>query len=1052
MQPRVILSSLVLLALLAPALFAQGAGGTILGTITDSSGAVVVNAEVVIRNVATGAVRTMKTNEQGFFSAPDLNPGGYEMHVTAQGFDTEVLPGLILTVGAELTVNPRLRVGNISEKVEVTGAAAAVELTTSMLSHVVDEHTITELPLNGRDWTQLATLQPGVAVVKSQNTGDTLRVQRGQGVQMTISGGRPAENNYRVNGISINDYANTAPGSSLGVNLGVDAIQEFSVLTSTFSSEYGRTAGGVVNAVTRSGANAVHGAGYYFHRNSALDARNFFDRTSSPPPFRRHQFGGSAGGPIKRDKTFWFVDYEGFRESLGITTTSKVPSPAARNGTLVSKGVTSQVQIDGAVKPYLAIYPLPNAGLTSDPNVGLFAIAGQRVSHENFVTTRMDHRFSERDSLNGVFLYDNGLVNNPDEFNNKPQLEPSRRYLATLEESHVFDSSHINSFRLGMSRSDASYGYYTTTYNPLLKDPSLGFIPGHNIGILRVTGLSDFTGGVGRGSGSIFNYTSYQLFDDFYWTHGIHSIKMGFNAEDIRYNADSADSSEGDLRFNSISDFLTNKPFTILALLPGSDTIRGIRQAVIGGYFQDDIRWRKNLTINLGVRYEMVTNPKENHGRLASLKNLTDPTATVGPLFNNNPTLRNFEPRVGFSWDPFGDGKTSIRSGFGIFDILPLPYVLVNEAARSTPFYLGGQGVNLPPGSFPTGAYKLLGPTTLRTVYVQPNPSRSYKLQWNLNIQRDLGRDFTISAGYVGARGVHLPWRNNNMDTVLPTKTDVGYVYPTNGKLLNTNFGRIGGEQFNADSNYNALQVGLRKRLGHGFQGQVSYTWQKSIDTASGAFSSNEYANTVGIPVPFDTRINRGLSDFDVEHVFSANYLWDLPKPSSWTGPAAWLTSGWQLGGIFSATSGQPFTALISGDAAGSLMGNDSMQRPIPICSKETTGKISGWINFACFAAPPAHIVSKNIVGRNTLIGPDLFDVDLSLFKNNHIRWISETANAQFRVEMFNILNHPNFAAPNSPNNNAIFDAKGNLLPSAGVLIATQTPARQIQFGLKLIF
>ena len=1051
-MPRFLSRWVRLIVLFTPTVLVGQSGGTIRGTVTDSSGGVVPNAAVLLKDVATGVTRTVATDTQGYYTAPNLNPAGYEVKITAPGFETTVLTGVTLTVGGEVTANAQMKLGNIEVMVEVNGAATAVELTSSTLSQVVDASTIRELPLNGRDWTQLAVLQAGVSIVKSQNTGDTLRVQRGLGVQLTISGGRPSENNYRLNSISINDYANTSPGSSLGVNLGVDAIQEFSVLTSTYAAEYGRTSGGVVNAVTRSGTNDFHGSAYEFLRNSALDARNFFDRTASPLPFKRNQFGGSVGGPVVPNKTFFFFDYEGFRERLGLTINSLVPSDAASQGTIVTAGNASQVAINPKVAPFLALFPHPNAGGTADPNVGRFAIAGNRSADENFYTFRGDQHFSAKDSLNGVFLHDRGLVSSPDEFNNKPNILPSRRYAATLEESHIFSPAMLNSFRLGLSRTEASYGYYLTDYNGLLDNKALGFVPGQDVGILTIGGLTTFTGGLGRQSGSLYFYTSYQLYDDVFLTHGAHSLKFGFGTENIRYNSDSADSANGTFTFSSFADFLGNKPATLAALIPGSDTTRGIHQTIFAGYVQDDWRVRKNFTLNIGVRYEMVTDAKEDHGRLASLKNLTDPNPTTGPLFNKNPSLKNFAPRIGFSWDPFGTGKTSIRAGAGIFDVLLLPYILANEAARTAPFYLGGTAANPPVGCFPADCYTSLTKATLRTVYVQPDPSRSYKLQWNFNIERDLGREFTASAGYVGARGVHLPWRNNNMDTVVPTLTSAGYVYPTGAKTLNPNFGRIAGKLFNGDSSYNSLQLQLKKRFSHRVQGQISYTWQKSIDIASGAFSSNEFANTIGIPLPFNTRVNRGLSDFNVAHVFSANYQWLIPGVA--TGPAAlkWFTNGWQLGGILSRSSGEPFSVLISGDAAGSLMGADSMQRPIPTCSQQTTGNISGWINFNCFAAPPKGVIPIGIVGRNTLIGPGFFETDFSLFKNHRLPFRSDRANLQFRAEVFNLLNHANFAAPSSPIQNAIFDNKGNLLPSAGVLSSTQGTSRQIQFGLKLSF
>ncbi len=1043
-----------------PAILAayQGATGQILGSVLDSSGAGVAHAAVVVRSTATNEERTTSTNDRGLFGLPNLDPGVYDLRVSAKGFATEVLPGLAVEVGAELTVPVHIRVGNVEEHIEVKDAAPQVVLASSAMGAVIDERTILNLPLNGRDWTQLATLEPGVSTVDAQQVSSSLRVQRGDGIDLSISGGRPVENNYLLNGISINDYANAAPGSSLGINLGVDAIQEFGVLTDTFPAEYGRSAAGVVMAVTRSGGNDIHGDVYYFFRSNVLDARNFFDTTSSPPPFKRNQFGGSGGGPLRRNKMFLFADYEGFRQGLGETQTSLVPSSAARQGTYVTNGVPTHITISPLVAPFLGIYPLPNRGLTSDPNVGVFSFAGQVVSNEDFAAARFDNQFSSKDSLNATFLYDNGQVSQPDEFDNKPLSLPSRRYSGSVDESHTISASMVNSLRAGVTRVDASGGYYTSAYNPLLEDPSLGFIPGHNVGSIQVTGLTTFSGGVGRASGNIFNYTSYQLYDDLSLTRGIHSIKVGFNVENIRADSDSEDSSDGAMTFSSLAGFLEDKPFSFAALLPGSDLTRGIDQTIFGGYIQDDIRWRRNLTLNLGLRYEMVTQPAEQNDLLASLKNLTDTASTVGPYFNHNPTVYNFEPRVGLAWDPFGDQRTVLRSAFAMFDILPLPYVFVNQAARATPFYRGGQASNLPLNSFPSDAYALLTPATLRTVYVQPNPSRSYKMEWNFNVQRDLGGNFVLTAGYVGSRGVHLPWRDNNMDTVLPTATSEGYVYPVKGTVLNPGFGRIAGTLFDADSNYNAFQTSLQKRFSHGVQGLVSYTFSKSIDDASGAFSSNEYSNTVGLPVPFDSSINRGLSDFDQRQRLAINAIWEIPKASSLSGAAKWMTDGWQLSGIFTASTGEPFSVAIAGDVAGSKMGSDAAQRPIPVESpacKSTVnpGNPSDYIKEQCFIFPTPHLIT-NIVGRNTLTGPGLANLDVALFKNNYVRFLSERANVQFRIESFNALNHTNFAAPISANSSSpvIFDSTGHLVPSAGVLTATQTPSREFQFGLKVIW
>ncbi len=1041
----------LMLGLLAVSSHGQTVGGTISGIIKDQTGAILPGVKVSIKNMATGVTRTVTTNDEGFYRAPNLLPGQYEVTASATGFATEVQKDITLTVGAERVVNLVMRLGELAEEIVVTGGASAIELGTSALSHVVDARTIRELPLNGRDWTQLATLQPGVAVVRTQRLDLESMTQRGNGVQMTISGGRPSENNYRMNGVSINDYANTAPGSALGTNLGVDAVQEFSVLTSSYSAEYGRTSGGVINAVTRSGTNDLHGSVYYFHRNSALDARNFFDRGSSPPPFRRHQFGAAAGGAIRENSTFWFADYEGLRESLGITQLSVVPSPAARAGQLS----TGTVTVDPVIQKVLSVFPLPNGRILPPGDTGEFSFAGQRVSREDFFTARLDHKFSDRDSLSGVYFFDQGDIRLPDEFNNKELANDSRRQAIIIEESHIFSPQLFNSFRLGVTRTSAANGLSLVVFNPILDDTSLGTVPGRALAIISVPGLTEFSGGLGAVEFNTFNYTSGQIYDDLFLTKGIHSLKFGFNAEHMWHNFNQTQDPNGNFNYGSLAAFLTNgRATSFSAMLPGTDGVRGIRQSIFGGYVQDDIRLRSNLTINLGLRYEMTTVPTEHHGRLATLRNLTDPEATVGRYFENS-TFANFAPRIGFAWDPFGDGKTAIRGGFGIFDVLPLPYIFVSQFPRSTPFFKQGRVRNTPAGSFPKKVFDLLLPTTFRTTFNDPEPSRSYKMQWNINIQRELAGGVVVEIGYVGARGVHLPWRNNNVNTVIPTRTAEGYVYPPTATSvrINENFGVIRAVQFNADSFYQGLQFAVRKMLSRGFQAQASYTWGKSIDTASVTLSSNEFNNTVNNPVPFDTRVNRGLSDFDVRHNFVLNFVWDIPSPGAWSGMARWLASGWQLGGIYQASTGTPFSVGISGDVAGTKMGGDSAQRPIllldPGCDDLTNpGNISGYIKTQCFAFPPAGVIG-NIVGRNTLIGPGLSNLDFSLFKNNRVSRISENFNVQFRVEIYNALNRANFAIPSF---RTIFDVRGNRVAAAGRITETETTSRLIQFGLKLIW
>src|SRR5580704_282454 len=393
---------------------AQVAGGTMLGTVKDSSGAVVAGAQVTIKDVATGVARVVPTDGNGSYSAANLLPGNYSITVSAPGFATEVQSGINLTVGAQILINLKLKPGATQETVQVQGSAPGVELTTSTISDEVNSKTITDLPLNGRDWTQLATLSPGVVSLESIQpaTGASAsggRGNRGFGTQLTISGSRPQQSSYRVDGINVNDWLNGGPGSVLGAASGVDSVEEFSVLTSNYSAEYGRTSGGVINAITRSGTNRWHGTGYEFLRNRALDAANYFDTTTVP--FRRNQFGGSIGGPIRKDRTFFFANYEGIRQSLGVTNSDEVPSAAARQGTLCSipqagpGGCTTyQVSgspnpdpatgIDQAVLPFLGLWHLPNAGLQGNGDTGIYKFAAQAVTNGNFVTARLDQTIS----------------------------------------------------------------------------------------------------------------------------------------------------------------------------------------------------------------------------------------------------------------------------------------------------------------------------------------------------------------------------------------------------------------------------------------------------------------------------------------------------------------------------------------------------------------------------------------------------------------------------------------------------------------------------------
>ncbi len=1014
---------------------------TLSGRVTSPSGAPVPNARLVLKNTRSSDIRSVTVNSDGTYLVAKLSPGTYEITASAQGF-ADVHTTVAISADGKPVVNLVMQPGGAAEagKGQVGSPTVKGEVTTS----------VSDLPLNGRSASDVAALEPGVATARTQTSGQG---QRGFGTQMTISGGRPRQNDSRLDGISVNDYSNGPPGSALGVNLGVDAVEQFSVLTSNYPAQVGRSSGGVIGASTRSGTSEFHGSVYEFFRNSVLDGRNFFDTTK--PPFRRNQFGASLGGPIQKDRTFIFGDYEGLRSSLGVTQVDTVPSAAARAGNLS----TGQITVDPNVLSFVnAFYPLPNGALLGAGDTGIFTFSGQQITPENYFTLKIDHKVSEQDSVSGTYMFDAGTVRQPDELNDKRTGYDSRRQVFTANETHTFNPHFLSSFRFGINRVVAITGLTFPSGNSYASDPSFGTVPGKNAAGVSVPGLTQFSGGLGSPSNFNFHWTSIQAYEDLSSSRGKHSLKFGIGLERIRDNMLGVSDTGGVFSFNSLSDFLTNIPFFLSAAIPSAVTERGLRQTILGAYIQDDWRWRPNVTVNLGLRYEMATVPTEVQGKLTTLRHITDATPHVGdPLFSN-PTLRNFEPRVGLSWDPFGSGKTAINAGFGMFDVLPLPYLIQFNELFSAPFFEAGSATNLPAGSFPSAAFAIVAGSsnTFRQAYFDPNPRRNYVMQWNLTIQRELAKDLSAMVGYVGSRGVHQPFRVEDVDIVLPTLTSQGYLWPSpagSGTRLNLNAGRITAGLWSGDSYYSALEAQIKKKSARGSL-EVSYTWGKSIDTSSGSLVGDEYTNSISSPLWFNPRLNRGLSDFNVAQNLEVNYTWEIGTPKWASGSKAWVLGGWQVGGVFEASTGVPFTLGFGGDALGVKSTDPNIDVPNliagPGCSSPVNpGNPVSYIKTQCFAVPNPITLRGNL-GRNTLIGPGLVNFDFSLFKNNYIKRISDRFNAQFRAEFFNILNHPNLAPP--LDNRNIFDSSGSRVDNAGLITSTQTPSREIQFAVKLIW
>jgi hypothetical protein len=675
-------------------------------------------------------------------------------------------------------------------------------------------------------------------------------------------------------------------------------------------------------------------------------------------------------------------------------------------------------------------------------------------------------------------MFDSGTVRQPDELNNKLTGYDSRRQFFTVSEAHTFSPRILNSIRFGIYRVVATTGLTFAGANPSAGDPSFGTVPGRSAAGVAVPGITAFTGGLGTTTNFHFHWTSIQAYDDISLLKGNHSVKFGLGIERIRDNQRGVSTPGGEFLFNSISDFLTNKPFSLAAAIPSAVSPRGFRQTVAGAYVQDDWRWRPNLTINLGLRYEMSTVMTEAHGKLTVLRQITDAMPHLGDPLISNPTLRNFEPRVGFSWDPKRDGRTAVSGGFGIFDVLPLPYLFQMNELFSAPFFESASARNLPAGTYPVAAYAALtaSPNTLRQAYFEPKPGRNYVMQWNLTIQRDLFTDLRLRVSYVGSRAVHQPFRTEDADIVLPALTPQGYLWPTLAPppRLNPSAGRITAGFWSGHSYYDALQVQIRKKLGRGLQLAGSYTWSKTIDTGSGSMVGDEYTNSIASPLFFDLRLNRGLADFNVSHNLNVNYTWVLGTPKWKTAFGVRAFGGWQLGGVFQASTGVPFTPGFAGDSLGVGSTEPNIDVPNALTgsgcgSYVNPGNPNAYIKTQCFAIPTAPNLAfwnanciggdstslqcfnlRGNLGRNTLTGPGLLNFDLSVVKNNYVKRVSDAFNVQFRTEFFNALNRANFAPP--LDNRNIFDAKGAAIANAGLITSTQTPSRQIQLALKIIW
>jgi len=751
--------------------------------------------------------------------------------------------------------------------------------------------------------------------------------------------------------------------------------------------------------------------------------------------------------------------------------------------------------VDDKVAKYLPMFREANGGTIGNGDKALYKYVSQQVVSENYFTTRVDEKISAKDSLLGTYVYDYSPLSQPDPLNNILQQSIAKRQIAAFEENHTFSPTLLNSFRLGYNRDHANALSPVKVLNSVAGDSTQAWAPEPiPVGPPRAQGPVTSEPGLTPPTFS-YVWNAYQAYDDAFLTSGRHSLKFGFGYERDQLNeiTNTADF-PGTFKFGSIQALLTNNAKSVQGVVPGQTTPRYMRLSIVGAYAQDDWRFRPNLTLNLGLRYEMSTVLKEAKGKLTNLPTIDaalpicgipDPgCAGVAPYFSN-PTLRNFEPRVGFSWDPFRNGKTAVRGGFGMFDVLPMLYTTVTLNGRGAPFFAIFNSKSGLQGKFPDGAAPANPTKGLEYAYVEPHPHRNYVMQYNLNVQRQIAPSLTATIGYVGSHGVHQAFRTDDSLIIIPPKTSLGYLWPLNGGTpnnTNDNVGDIRLLTWAGNSSYNAMQIGILKKMSHGLQIQGSYTWGKSIDVNSGVIAGDTLANAISSPHYFDLSLSRGLSDYNIGRVLVINGTWQLPTTKSAPAFVGWAANGWEFGGILKVNDGPPFTATYGTGGDPSLSGtSDDFAFPnrltTPACqSLVNPGNPNGYIKTDCFPLPTAptsfqaqcadatgaaspppsgQVYCLNLrgnAGRNIIPGPGLVNLDLSFFKNNPIRKISENFNVQFRAEMFNVLNRANFALPVNPDNTDIYDETGAPSGSAGIVTSTATPARIVQFALKVIW
>jgi hypothetical protein len=1094
---HILIASLAFAASLVP-LQAQ-VSAAISGKVVDPTGAGVNGATVTVKSLETGAARSVTSDESGNYAVLSLPLGAQEVRVEKTGFKAAIRTGVALTVGQDAVVNVALEVGDVAQQVTVSGESSVVNTTTSAVSGMVGENQIKDLPLNGRSFDNLITLNPGTISyeLKSANTSTS------NGNTFSVDGRRPSDNLVLLNGIEYTGSSQLAitPGGVSGDLLGVDAVREFNVLTDTYSAEYGKRSGAQVIAVTQSGTNEWHASLYEFLRNSALDAKNF-EAQNTIPPFRQNQFGGSSGGPLHwpftrtrpgPHKLFGFVNAESFRQALTQSNVSVVPDALVRTGEFpnATTGVYAPVaKLNSAMLPYFSFWPSPNGPellVNNLPSGTAFSYnSPKQTINEYFSTERVDYNISNRDTLSAMSTLDigNSLIPGPDPlFAGATDLS---MYVGSLQETHVFSPDILNTFRAGFSRAGYSLDSALLATFPANLDFVQGAGPGGIVvnGGVTTTGLSGITSAGPNNASNVWNRRNLFTFTDgVQIAKGRHQISVGAWFQRVQDNEDTASRQLGQGTFASLTTFLQGTSSTF-QVVPAANEL-GFRSLFGAFYVDDTIKVRPNLTIELGLRDEFTTGWNEESGRasnyIAGANGILETAPIVGnSVFTKNNAKHLLGPRAGLAWDPFKNGKTVIRAGFGTY------YSLIDDLSfllNALPPYNGSLTFSGALSSFlpiipnaPVPASCGPGVPTPCTTYapegVQGNAQTPTVQEWRLTVEQQLSRDTVLRVSYVGSHGYYgmVSVDPNDIPAqVCQSATCTAGGTTTGGTPATSTSTVVQGQQYipigtrpnpylgagffwytEGNSSYNALQIDASKRLSHGVTFRANYTFSKNLDMNSaptGAQASNQAQMILDRN---DLSRDWGPSALNVENQMSLSTSYDLPfghsKPwlSNLHGAAEKLVSGWQINQITTLLSGFPFTPLIGANRSGD---GDTRNPDRPSLNPNFTGPViigspNEWYNPNAFILPAVGTYGN--VARGVYTGPGLADLDFSVTKNTVIR---ESLRLQFRAEFFNILNHPNFAAPNT----TVFSGT-SYNASAGLITSTATTSRQIQFGLKLMF